>query len=299
MESNADARQDTPVDALVRRLAPRAQIAFRGHPEDGWHVDISGHGHMPFHVVGGGGAWLHINERTPQEIRAGSVVVLPWDCAHVLSSADTRKTRFGKRVLPNRQAGDGTTLICGDLQIDPATRRMLRGTLPEVLVVATDAAPLDHLSQCLFAEAARDTDDSDPLLLRVVETLLLFVLHAGLTRHAAPNTGLPAAFTHPQLHPALKAMLNKPEHPWTVAELANTANLSRSGFARHFREAIGCGPIDLLTEWRMHHARHLLHVEGFCVPEVAERCGYRSEAAFARAFKRVIGYGPGEARRRD
>jgi len=35
------------------------------------------------------------------------------------------------------------------------------------------------------------------------------------------------------------------------------------------------------------------------VPEVAERCGYRSEAAFARAFKRIMGYGPGEARRRD
>ncbi len=226
-------------------------------------------------------------------------MVLPWDCRHVLTGVGSGTPRFGQCHFARERADDAATLICGDLQIDPATRRLLRGTLPEVLVVTSDIAPLDHLNQCLFVEATRTTSRSDPLLLRLAETLLLFVLHAGLTRHAASATGLSAALSHPRLHRALSAMLSAPEHPWTVAELAHKANLSRSGFARHFREVIGRGPIDLLTEWRMHHARHLLHVEGFCVPEVAERCGYRSEAAFARAFKRVIGCGPGAARRRD
>jgi AraC-like DNA-binding protein len=33
------------------------------------------------------------------------------------------------------------------------------------------------------------------------------------------------------------------------------------------------------------------------VAELANRLGYRSEAAFARAFKRVIGVGPGSLKR--
>ncbi len=40
-----------------------------------------------------------------------------------------------------------------------------------------------------------------------------------------------------------------------------------------------------------------LRREGVTVAELARRLGYRSEAAFARAFKRVMGSPPGEVRR--
>jgi AraC-like DNA-binding protein len=41
-----------------------------------------------------------------------------------------------------------------------------------------------------------------------------------------------------------------------------------------------------------------LRDEGTTVGELAARLGYRSEAAFARAFKRVTGEPPGAVRRR-
>ena len=37
--------------------------------------------------------------------------------------------------------------------------------------------------------------------------------------------------------------------------------------------------------------------EGATVGQLADRLGYRSEAAFSRAFKRVIGVAPGTVRR--
>lgn len=37
--------------------------------------------------------------------------------------------------------------------------------------------------------------------------------------------------------------------------------------------------------------------EGAAVAELANRLGYRSEAAFARAFKRVVGVAPGSVKR--
>jgi AraC-like DNA-binding protein len=47
----------------------------------------------------------------------------------------------------------------------------------------------------------------------------------------------------------------------------------------------------------MHRALDALKAERATVAELASRLGYRSEAPFARAFKRVIGMPPGMIRR--
>ena len=47
----------------------------------------------------------------------------------------------------------------------------------------------------------------------------------------------------------------------------------------------------------MHVALDSLKEEGATVAELASRLGYRSEAAFARAFKRVVGVPPGAVKR--
>ena len=52
-----------------------------------------------------------------------------------------------------------------------------------------------------------------------------------------------------------------------------------------------------VTRWRMQLAQSALESESVSVAELADRYGYRSEAAFARAFKRVIGIPPGAVRR--
>jgi AraC-like DNA-binding protein len=52
-----------------------------------------------------------------------------------------------------------------------------------------------------------------------------------------------------------------------------------------------------LTRWRMRVALNALRDEGATVAELADRLGYRSEAAFARAFKRVVGVAPGSVKR--
>ena len=52
-----------------------------------------------------------------------------------------------------------------------------------------------------------------------------------------------------------------------------------------------------VTRWRMQVAVNSLRDDGATVAELANRLGYRSEAAFARAFKRVIGVAPGAIKR--
>lgn len=73
--------------------------------------------------------------------------------------------------------------------------------------------------------------------------------------------------------------------------------MSRSSFAARFTEAIGEPPLHYLTHWRMDLAHSHLRDSPESLSAVARRFGYSSEATFSRAFKRVHGITPGDARR--
>jgi AraC-like DNA-binding protein len=88
-----------------------------------------------------------------------------------------------------------------------------------------------------------------------------------------------------------------PSRDWTVASLADELAMSRSAFAARFTELVGEPVMRYVARWRMHVAVAALKEEGATVGELADRLGYRSEAAFSRAFKRIIGTSPGAVRR--
>ena len=72
--------------------------------------------------------------------------------------------------------------------------------------------------------------------------------------------------------------------------------LSRSVMAERFTEMVGQPPMQYLALWRMQLAARLL-VEGGHVAAVAGAVGYESEAAFSRAFKKLVGQAPATWRR--
>jgi AraC-like DNA-binding protein len=54
---------------------------------------------------------------------------------------------------------------------------------------------------------------------------------------------------------------------------------------------VGQPPMQYLALWRMQLASHQL-LQGHAVARVAEAVGYESEAAFSRAFKKLVGQPP-------
>lgn len=73
--------------------------------------------------------------------------------------------------------------------------------------------------------------------------------------------------------------------------------MSRSAFAARFTELVGETPMHYVARWRMQTAATWLREDGAVLADLALRLGYRSEAAFSRAFKRIIGVPPGAVRR--
>jgi AraC-like DNA-binding protein len=93
---------------------------------------------------------------------------------------------------------------------------------------------------------------------------------------------------------ALRAIHDKVDAPWTVESLAESAGMSRSAFAARFKGLLGQTPLEYVTEWRMQKAMQLLEQRDRKLIDVARSVGYESDAAFSKAFKRVVGATPGE-----
>ena len=81
--------------------------------------------------------------------------------------------------------------------------------------------------------------------------------------------------------------------PWTMAQLAKKAALSRSAFFERFTRTVGLPPMEYLLAWRMSVAKGLLRRGSYALGEVAERVGYSSASTFSTAFSRHVGQPPG------
>ena len=87
------------------------------------------------------------------------------------------------------------------------------------------------------------------------------------------------------------------EHNWTLETLALEVGMSRAVFATEFKRLTGQTAMAYLTEWRMMHATELLQTTELAIVDISERCGYQSDVAFRKSFKKIMGFTPAEARR--
>ncbi len=83
----------------------------------------------------------------------------------------------------------------------------------------------------------------------------------------------------------------------SVSAMAEMAGLSRSHFARLFRETEGMSPRDFLDDLRLRRALSLLYSRSLSVKEIAFSCGIRDVNYFCRLFRKHTGMAPGEYRR--
>ncbi len=82
-----------------------------------------------------------------------------------------------------------------------------------------------------------------------------------------------------------------------LAEMARECGLSVSHFTRAFRKSFGVSPHRWLLERRIDRGKALLATSDLPIADIALRSGFSDQAAFTRAFGRVVGDSPGRWRR--
>jgi AraC-like DNA-binding protein len=293
------------INEILRRISFRAEVFYRGQLCDSWALDTSGAGHVSFHLVRYGECWLHMpGESAPIRLVSDDIVMFPHDSAHVIGSSRERPSVFGRRTfsreVPIGADNPGTALICGFLEVDCSARQLFLASLPEYWVVSGrpggEKSLAGTLVDLLFSEASADGIGSRAILDRLADALLIYVIR-DIAQSGIPVRGLLGALGDPGIKKAVLAISADLARHWTLDSLAGEAHMSRSVFADRFLRACGIPPIEFLGIWRMHMARRWLEQEKASVQDIAERCGYESGPAFSKAFKRIMGAGPGQFRK--
>lgn len=95
---------------------------------------------------------------------------------------------------------------------------------------------------------------------------------------------------------AIQTMWNRYNEPLSLAELADTAILSKFYFARVFKELTGVSPGRFLMTIRLAQAKQLLLETSFSVTDVSCMVGYNSLGTFTSRFTQNVGVPPARYR---
>jgi AraC-like DNA-binding protein len=269
-------------------------------------------GTLMFHVVTSGRCWLEVEGVERRLLQPGRLALVPHGEGHHLVSEpgvpairlfDLPHEHLSERYEILRQGGGGapTTLVCGVVRFDhPAAQHLVR-LLPRLIDVEAWSSPhrewIESTLRLIAAEARALQPGGEAVITRLADILVIQAIRSWIEQDPAARGGWLGALRDKQIGRAIALIHRDPARPWTVASLAREAAMSRSAFAARFAELAGEPPMRYVARWRMHVAHTWLNEDDATLDEIAGRLGYQSEAAFSRAFKRLIGIPPGAARR--
>jgi AraC-like DNA-binding protein len=272
---------------------------------------------MEYHAVARGGCWAGIPGGPQARLDAGDVVVIAHGDAHVVSSAQGMRGEppdrgvfgdAGTRQVPLRIAFDGTNrpsisssplpsetlIVCGFLGCDLQPFNPVIASLPRLLHLrASDGG--EWITQMLHQaviESQSGRPGSDAMLSRMSEMMFVDAVRRYTASLAEDSTGWLAGLRDRLVGRVLALMHEDPARHWGIDELGRRVGLSRSALHERFVQLIGVPPMQYLAQWRMQVASRMLVDTRANVAAIALEVGYDSEAAFARAFKRLVGKPP-------
>ena len=111
-----------------------------------------------------------------------------------------------------------------------------------------------------------------------------------LNRMAKPQQ-YPAA-----LRKALDIIDADPYKEYCLDTLSRECRISVSTLFRLFKKHLNISPINYIIERRLEQVRRLLSISDMTLKEIAEKCGYNSEAFLSRSFKSKFGISPSKFR---
>jgi AraC-like DNA-binding protein len=276
---------------------------------------------IEYHMFAKGNGWAAVDGLPPVRLQAGDVVLFPQGDRHVVSSApgltpveqrpELLLAHSGQRPVPISfhegivEAGPtpiesaDAVVVCGFLGCDLRPFNPLISALPRILHLPASRAGgwvARAIDQAVIESNSR-RPGSEAVLERLSEMMFVDAARRYLESLPEDSVGWLAGLRDRQIGRALALMHERPHHQWSIDDLAREVGLSRSALHERFVRYVGQAPMQYLTSWRMQLGARLLRESSRMVAQIALEVGYDSEAAFARAFKRMVGMPPAAWRR--
>ena len=268
---------------------------------------------IEYHLIARGGCWANLVGGPPIRLQEGDLIVFPQGDPHVLSSAPGMRAEPDMSMFVRPSAAlpivyerggggqDRARVVCCFLGCDERPFNPLLTALPRVIHLSgtgnlATGGWLATLLNIAVRESGSARAGRDNILARMSELMFVEAIRRYIETLPPAHTGWLAGLRDPVVGQALATLHGDPVAPWTVESLAKAVAVSRSVLAERFAEMVGQPPMQYLALWRMQLASRRL-LDGEPLAEVAAAVGYESEAAFSRAFKKLVGESPATWRR--
>src|SRR5205085_10803988 len=151
--------------------------------------------------------------------------------------------------------GNTTRIASGCYRFVDSSKKPVFSVLPAIIHLRKeDYQPmqeLDLLVRLFLAEAAHEGSSQTAILNRLAEVLFMQMLRMFAMQTLESQSGWLRGLADPPIAAALQAIHANPAAPWTVANLAEQAHLSRSAFAKRFTTIVGETPLHYVQRWRI------------------------------------------------
>ncbi len=267
---------------------------------------------MTFLVVTSGRCWLQVTDAEPRLLDQGNLALIPHGVPHVISSDPELKSeslfdlpieKISDRYECMRHGGGGemTRTMYGVVRFDDVAAQHLLRLLPQTIYIDgwhdDSGGWLQSTLRFIASEAASLKPGGETVITRLADVVVIQAIRSWLENSPEADQGWLGALRDRQVGRALALIHKDPTNDWGVASLAEAVAMSRSAFSARFTQLVGVSPGRYLTDWRMQIARTRLLDSIDPVAAIASDLGYKSEAAFCRAFKRTFEVSPGSIRR--
>ncbi len=280
---------------FINLLKLRVNIYHNAKVCGNWVLSEHTLGATCFHIVTMGRCFLKVPGYFEGVFNTGDLVIFPRELAHTMHSIGESRER--QQHLDYSTSLEGTGMLCGEVSVLHLYRNQLLDALPAVMMIRNNqqASWLSHLVELILAESSAREQANSVTLNRLSELLFIYALRHYLKINTA-DSGILALYASEKIAKAIKAFHLKPEFKWELSSLALQAGMSRTVFAKTFKQLSGWTVNRYVTWWRMQIAWEKLQ-DGDKVSSVAALVGYQSEAAFSRAFSKHFATSAGQVRR--
>ncbi|MFG2452819.1 AraC family transcriptional regulator [Streptomyces sp. NPDC048512] len=298
-----------PLEDVLDLLETRSHLSTSLIAGGEWAVRFDAPLDVKFNAVRRGHCWLEVEGHgAPIELAAGDCYLLTRPRPFTLRSSPKAPEVDARTVFARAEhgvartgTGDDVLLIGGRFTFSEPGQELLLASLPPVIHLPAGTAHAETVEWALTVierELLLRPVASDLVAEHLAMVMLVYVLRLHLAREPQSVSGWLAGMTDPAVAAALTSLHEEPARPWTVAELARAGAVSRSTLAARFKQTVGQGPLEYLTQWRIHLASQKLRKSNDTIGSIARITGYGSESAMSTAFKRVTGVSPSVYRRR-
>src|SRR5262249_47424610 len=251
-----------PLSGVLSLLKPRNSMCGGFDVGGDWSFQFPQHEGIKCYAIVSGQCWLCV-EGVPDAVhlKTGDCFLLPLGRPFRLASDPALPPLDFRSMYPRPlsggiaiwNGGGDVSGVGGFFGLAENHAGILLGMLPPIVHIRkeSDKTALRWSMERMMQELREPQPGSYLVLQHLAQMMLVQALRAHLAEGLKGGVGWLFALADPQMSDAIHSMHDDPAHPWTLQELAERVGMSRSSFARRFKETVGATPIDYLTRWRM------------------------------------------------